>query len=163
MAETNPNGANQHTPDPRQDKCWELYVDSVRKGVPNAAQAARDAGYEESSASLITVNSWFIERLEKLKLKGMRSKAERNLDKMLETKWTIGDNDDKVLPDVMRIVADVSKTVAKSLGKEDWSERTELGGIDGKDLQINIVTYADHIATPIHAEDVPTTAPESNG
>ena len=138
MAETNPNGANQYTPDPRQDKCWEFYVESVRKGVPNAFQAAIDAGYEETSAKDITATGWFLERLEKLKLKGMRSKAERNLDKMLETKWTIGDNDDKVLPDVMRIVADVSKTVAKSLGKEDWSERVENTGANGAPLGSNV-------------------------
>lgn len=131
MAETNPNGANQHTPDPRQEKCWELYVDSIRKGVPNAAQAARDAGYEESSASLITVTSWFIDRLEKLRRKEMASKAERNLDRMLDTDWEASG---EIKADVMRIVADVSKTVAKSLVKEVWSERVENTGAGGKDL-----------------------------
>jgi len=129
MAETNPNGANQHTPDPRQEKCWEFYVESVRKGVPNAMQSAIAAGYEETSAKDITATGWFLERLDKLRLKGMRSKAERNLERMLDTDWEITG---EAKADIMRIVADVSKTVAKSLGKEDWSERTEVTQADGK-------------------------------
>ena len=61
----------------------------------------------------------------------MLSKAERNLDKMLDMDVT----DEKVKPQLLSIKADVSKMVAKTLGKNDgYSERTEHTGKDGEKL-----------------------------
>lgn len=160
MAETNPNGANQHTPDPRQDTCWEFYVDSIRRGVPNAYQSAKSAGYEEHSATDITATGWFQGRLEKLKLKGMRSKAERNLDRMLDTEW---EEKGEIKVDVMRVVADVSKTVAKSLGKEDWAERQEHSGVNGGSINISVTNYGDQPATSLPTESISAAIIESVG
>ena len=157
MAETNPNGANQSLPDPRQEVCWGYYLESLAAGLPSAKASALKAGYEESSASQITVTSWFLERLDGLRRKGMRSKAERNLDKMLDTKWTAGEGEDGApVPEVMRIVADVSKTVATRLGKDDgWSDRTELTGKNGEDLHVQIVSYADNNSVQISTPPIP--------
>jgi len=154
MAVTNINGANQHTPDERQEKCWEFYLESIAAGKPNAMESAIKAGYERSSAENITLTGWFTDRLSGLRRKQMASKAERNLDRILDTDW---ERDGDVKPEVMRIVADVSKSTAKSLLKEHWSERTEHTGADGKDLQVNIISYADNTTAPLHTEGVPNT------
>ncbi len=135
---TNPNGANGTTSDPREQVMWDIYVAKLTKGYENAYESAIEAGYEESSASKITVRSWFVERKDKLRRKGMLSKAERNLDKGLDESYY--DKDGNVRTDVMRIVMDVSKTVATTLGKDDgYSSRTEQTGKGGKDLPINTI------------------------
>ena len=133
---SNVSAANQHTPDDREQKCWDLYVQSIANGTANGLQSALDAGYSEDHARNITMQGWFKERLEKLRYKGMASKAERNLDRMLDTDWEASG---EIKADVMRIVADVSKTVAKSLVKEVWSERQEVTQADGKDFPVPIL------------------------
>lgn len=130
MAGTNPNGANGTTSDPREKIMWDFYVEGLAQGRENAKEAALKAGYEECTASQITVRSWFLERKDKLRRNEMLSKAERNLDKILDLDVTDKEIDSRLLS----IKADVSKTVAKTLGKEVYSERSELTGKDGKDL-----------------------------
>ena len=131
MAETNPYGANGTTSDPREQTCWDNYVKSILENRINAYQSAIDAGYEEDTARNITMNDWFKDRLGRLKRKDMLSKAERNLDKALDTEY---ENDGKIMPDIMRIVIDVSKNIAGTLGKEHYSERQEVTGKDGEAL-----------------------------
>jgi hypothetical protein len=134
----NPFGANGTTSDPREQTCWDNYVKGIAVGIENAYKAAIEAGYSEDHSRNITLQGWFNERLRKLKLKGMLQKSERNLDRALDVEW---ENDEgKIQPDVMRIVVDVSKTVSKSLGKDDWSERNELTGKDGKPIEISQIT-----------------------
>lgn len=140
MAEniTNPNGANGTTSDPREQVMWDIYVAGLAKGYDNAYEAAIKADYEESSAKHITLRRWFIDRKDKLRRKDMLSKAERNLDKGLDESYY--DKDGNVRTDVMRIVMDVSKTVATTLGKDDgYSTRQEQTGKDGKDLPTNTI------------------------
>jgi hypothetical protein len=84
------------------------------------------------------MRDWFKERLGKLKRKDMYSKAERNLEKVLDTKYE--DEEGKIATDIMRIVVDVSKTVVTTLGKDDYSSRQEHTGKDGKDLPAPIIT-----------------------
>ena len=123
MAEPNPNGANSTTSDPREQKCWEFYLETLIGNKGNAYASAKKAGYAETTSKTITTRDWFKERLAKLRRKGMLSKAERNLDKVLDTSY---ENDEgKIQPDVMRIVVDVSKTVATTLGKESYSSKVE--------------------------------------
>jgi len=123
MANTNPNGANGTQSDPREQICWDFYVKSIQENRENAYKSAIDAGYAEDTARNITMNEWFKERLRKLKRKEMFSKAERNLDYVLDM-------------------------VAKTLGKEEgYSERTELTGKDGKDLIVNVVKYDNDTAS----------------
>lgn len=148
MADTNAIGANGTTSDPREPICWEFYVKSLIGDKGNAYKAAIDAGYSEDSARNVTMRDWFKERLRKLKRKDMLSKAERNLDKVLDTSY---ENDEgKIQPDVMRIVVDVSKTVVTTLGKEDYSTRTENTGANGKDLPTPIININ---RDAIHSDD----------
>jgi hypothetical protein len=131
MAEPNPNGANGTQSDPREETCWKIYVENLAKGKENAYQAAIEAGYEECTAKQITVRSWFLERKAKLKRKEMLNKAERNLDKVLDLDEF---ENDKINPQLLKIKTDVSTTIVKTLGKEEYSERSEHTGKDGKDL-----------------------------
>lgn len=121
---TNPNGANQYTSDPREQVCWDNYVKSVLNGTENAYQSAIDAGYEESSAKNITLTGWFRERKDKLRRKDMLSKAERNLDKTLDLVCV--NEEGKIVPELLKIQVDVSKTIVQTLGKhEGYSTKTE--------------------------------------
>jgi hypothetical protein len=139
MAVPNPNGANGITSDPREQIAWDFYVKSLMSGKENAYQSALDAGYAIDTARNITMNDWFKERLGKLRRKDMLSKAERNLDRVLETDYE--DDEGNIKSDVMRIVVDVSKTIVTTLGKDDgYSSRSELTGKDGNAIEIDVKT-----------------------
>lgn len=120
MNEPNPNGANQYQSDPRQKMLWELYISPESETFGNAYQSALRAGYTEGTSSQITTENWFIEKLRKL---NRLEKAEKVLDKTL-------DGDD------LRLAQDTAKFIAKTLGKRDYSERTELTGKDGEPLEM---------------------------
>jgi len=133
MADTNPNGANQYTPDEREQKCWDFYVESITLGKPNAYESAIKAGYEESSAKNITLRGWFKERLEDLDRKDMLSKAEKKLSKTLD--YNPEDADGNIKVDLLRVQVDASKHLTSTLGKDKgYSSRQENTGKDGKDL-----------------------------
>lgn len=121
--QTNPNGANQYQLDPRQKLCWDYYTDPKSETFSNAYQSALKAGYEETTSLQITTEKWFTERVGTL---NMLDKAEQNLNKFLEMDE---DTDTKT-----RVKADITKFVAERVGKAKYSTRTELSGIDGKDL-----------------------------
>jgi len=126
---SNPNGANQYVMDPRQKLCWDLYITHGTEYFGNAYQSAMKAGYTEGTASEITTESWFQEKLRRLQLLG---KAEKILEKTLDYKT---ENEKGIQTDLLRIQTDVAKFVAKTQGKDEgYSERTELTGKDGKDL-----------------------------
>lgn len=136
---TNPNGANGTTSDPREQICWDFYVESITKGQVNAYASAIKAGYEESSAKQITVRRWFLERLENLERQNMLSKAEKVLKKTLEYSSEEIDNEgkQKVKTDLLRIQTDVAKHLTSTLGKDKgYSTRQENTGKDGGAIQI---------------------------
>lgn len=138
MAETNPNGANGTTSDPREQVMWDIYVTGIAKGKENAYEAAKKAGYEEATCKQITVRSWFIERKDKLRRKGMLSKAEQVLEKTLN--YETENEEGKVDVPLLRVQTDVAKTVVQTLGKDEgYSSRSELTGKDGKDLPVPIL------------------------
>lgn len=133
MAETNPNGANGTTSDPREQVMWDIYVSKLSKGIKNAYESAIEAGYGVDHSRNITLQGWFKERISKLKRKEMLSKAERNLDNTLDlmTLNKKGQEDAQLL----KIKVDVSKTIVTTLGKDEgYSTRSEMTGKDGKDL-----------------------------
>ena len=135
MAESNPNGANGTTSDPREQVCWDFYVTSITKGIENAYESAVKAGYSTDHAENITLQGWFKERKSRLKRKDMLSKAERNLDKVLD--FNMHDEKGAIAVDVTRIVVDVSKSVVSTLGKDEgYSTRSELTGKNGDAIQI---------------------------
>lgn len=132
MEAPNPNGANQYQLDPRQLICWEYYVDPKSETFGNATQSAIKAGYEPDYADQITTVEWFKGKVRRL---NMLSKAERNLDKVLD--FEMADKDGKVNTPVASLVVDVSKTVVKTLGKDEgYSDRTEHTGKGGGAIAI---------------------------
>lgn len=134
----NPNGANGTTSDPREQVCWDFYVESINNGMANGYQSAIKAGYGEAHALHITLQEWFIERSSKLRRKDMLSDAEKLLQKTIN--FNNVDKFGNVKTDLLRIQADVSKFVASTQGKnEGYSTRTELTGANGKDLPTPIM------------------------
>jgi hypothetical protein len=134
MSVTNPNGANGTTSDPREQVCWDYYVDSITRGQVNAYESAIKAGYEEATAKQITVRRWFIERLENLERLELLSLAEKTLMKTLKYKtMEIDENgNEKIKTDLLRIQNDASKHITSTLGKEKgYSNRTEVTGKNG--------------------------------
>lgn len=120
---TNPNGANATVSDPREQVCWDFYVEGMATTGGNAYESAKKAGYAEDTARNITINVWFKERLRKLRQKEMLSDAEKILKKTLN--YSTEDLEGNVKVDLLRVQADVAKHVTKTLGKEDYSERSE--------------------------------------
>lgn len=119
--------------DPRQQVCWDLYLKGWKKGMPNATQAARDAGYAENTALNIVNLTWFKEKKDKLRRSNMMSKAEKNISKILNMGFTelkvLEDGTEKEIidKDVLRIIADMSKTIVTTLGKDlGYSTKAEV-------------------------------------
>jgi hypothetical protein len=142
---TNPYKANQHRPDPRQQLFLKYYLDPAEKNTfSNCYQSAIKAGYEKEYAESLTAQmpTWLSESLGNSKRLKMLEKAERNLEEMLElpnkviaigafgpiinknTKEVIM----KLAPDILKIKADVSKFLAKTVGNKHYSEKLTLDG-----------------------------------
>ena len=128
---TNPNGANQYKPDPRQSLFLTYYLNPKSETFSNALQSALRAGYEESYANDITAQMpvWLSESQGNLKRLGMLDKAEKNLQEFLD----MDPND----PKLIQIKADISKFITSRLGKKYYSERQELTGKEGEPLVIS--------------------------
>lgn len=141
MAETNPNGANGTTSDPREQIMWDIYVSKLTKGIENAYQSAIEAGYSEDHSRNITLQGWFKERVAKLRRKDMLSKAERNLDNTLDliTLNKEGLED----PQLLKIKVDVSKTIVTTLGKDHYSTKSETELTPSDELIPLLVKFID--------------------
>ena len=142
MATSNPNGANDTQNDPRQEVCWNFYIETILTNKPDAQASALKAGYEPSSAKNITLTGWFKDRLAKLKRRDMLTKAEKVLEKTLDYETDYSDpetGETKVKVDLLRVQTDVAKTIATTLGKEDgYSTRVEQTGANSQPL---VVTF----------------------
>ena len=138
MAKSNPNKANQYQLDPRQKRCWDLYIDTNSQTFSNAYRSALQAGYEENTAAVITTLNWFQEKLRRLNL---LDKTEDVLQEMinLDTTNKIIKGDKVIItqdPSLVKIKQDTAKFLAKTLGRDIYSERQELTGKDGEALII---------------------------
>ncbi len=87
-------------------------------------QSAIKAGYTKGYAATINDELWFLEKKRRL---GMYVKAEKVLEQTL----------DDYQKDA-KLAQDTAKFVAKTLGKEEYSERTEVTGENGAPLAIEI-------------------------
>lgn len=132
------SASNQHTPDDREQRCWDLYLKSILAGTPNATKAARDAGYSADHSRNITLQGWFKERLEDLQDREMLSKAEKKFQETLD--YNPVDEAGKIDAPLLRVQTDVSKFLAETLGKKKYSKRTELTGPEGELLFPNTET-----------------------
>jgi hypothetical protein len=119
--------------DPRQDVCWDLYVKGWKAGVPNGKAAALAAGYSENTALNIGNLTWFKKKKENLRRSKMMSNAERNISRMLNMgitklkKLEDGTTEEVFDAEKARIVADMSKLIVTTLGKDlGYSSKTEV-------------------------------------
>lgn len=150
-----PNPSNQYLLDPRQDLCWDNYINPKSETFSNAYQSAVKAGYSLNHAKQITTEIWWSEKVRRINL---LSKAEKVLEETIEMTTVLpvigqfgpimiptgkfnkkgkevkellmGENDK-----LLKIKQDSAKFVAERLGKKKgYSTRQELTGADGKDL-----------------------------
>lgn len=119
--------------DERQQICWDLYLKSWREGNPNGRAAALAAGYSENTAINIGNLTWFKKKKDTLRRSKMMSNAERNISRILNlglTKKKINDDgsEEEIFdPDRARIVADMSKLIVTTIGKDlGYSSKTEV-------------------------------------
>jgi len=108
---------------PKQIEFLRYYTDPKSPTFSNALQSALKAGYSQEYSEVITSqdNEWLSENLGDLK---RLKKAESNLD------YFLNDCDDD------KVKADITKFVAKGLGKNKYSERTEMTGANGEKIPI---------------------------
>lgn len=121
---SNPFSVNQYTQlDPRQKVCWDYFLDPRSDTFSNARQSAIKAGYTETTANQITTEKWFTERVRRL---NMVSKAERNIDEVLELQ--IKDPvTGKIDPVVIANRTRVDMFVLERLGKDEgYTTKQEL-------------------------------------
>jgi len=130
---TDPRIRNKNQDNSRRENCWNYYLKSVRDGNPNARQAARDAGFAENTAINIGNLAWFKEKKDKLRRSKMMNNAERNIARIINLGLTkIKTNPDGTQEEVFdadkaRIVADMSKMIVTTLGKDlGYSSKTEV-------------------------------------
>jgi phage terminase small subunit len=119
---------NQYTaPDPRQSLFLSYYLDPESETFSNALQSALKAGYSQEYSESLTsqMPKWLSESLGDLTIV---KQAETNIKSFL-----VGEDE--------KIKADITKFVLSRLNKKKWSERTELTGADGKDLQPVLVKF----------------------
>lgn len=143
---TNPNGANKFSFDPRQEECWNYFIDKESNTFSNAYLSAIKAGYTKVVAKQITTNDWFIERGRRSTL---LSKAEKVIDEDLQMETVVpvigmfgpvvdkktGVAVTKIDADLRRIRQGTAHFVAERLGKKKgYSTRTEITGEDGAPL-----------------------------
>lgn len=149
--------------DTRQAKFLSLYLDPKSKTFNNALQSALKAGFSRNYANQITTagTEWMTEAHGK-RLK-MLEKAERNLDEALDVDITeqamgaFGPIFDKKTKkpvmkrnvEIMKLKHDASKFVAKTVGKEHYSENPN---VLNDNRSINLTISDDKLSAIIRRE-----------
>lgn len=110
---TNPNGANQFSPDPRQELFLDNYFNPKSDTFSNVVQSGIKAGYtkEYSKTILSQEPTWLLTFINERR-KNILHKSESRLNQLLDSA------DEKV-------VADIAKFNAKTLGRDAYSEKNE--------------------------------------
>lgn len=121
----NPNKANQHTPDPRQELFIANYLDPKKDTFANALQSAITAGYDEDYSRQLVARmpTWLLDKVQDSYL---IDRAEKNLKEFVEMDisntgiakdGTTYDFDDT---QKMRIKADVTKFALEKLKRDKY-------------------------------------------
>ena len=118
---------------PQQKEFLSFYLDPKSETWSNAYQSAKKAGYSEEYSQNITgqLPDWLSENIRDTKL---LETALNNLSEFMNT------TDEKL----QTLRWDATKTTLKGLGKNKFSERSELTGKNGEQLQVTIVKYEDN-------------------
>lgn len=129
----NPKIRSQNKDNNRREMCWNLYLKTVRDGNPNAKASALAAGFSENTAVNIRGMKWFKDRNDKLRRSKMFTNAERNIARIMNLgltrikKLEDGSTEEVFDAEKARIVADMSKLIVTTLGKDEgWSTKTEF-------------------------------------
>jgi hypothetical protein len=109
---SNPNNANQYVLDPRQNICWEFYIDPNSETFGNATQSGIKAGFSKEYSNDLTSSKWFCEKLWRL---NSVSKAEKVFQEILEVRHE--NNRGKIDAGVLRVKGDIAKFIAETQGK----------------------------------------------
>ncbi len=130
---TPPKLRNKNQDNNRRELCWNLYLKTVREGNPSAHKAAIEAGFSPNTAINISSMRWFKDKKDNLRRSKMMSNAERNISRILNLGLTRikkdenGNEEEVFDPDKARIVADLSKLIVTTLGKDmGYSSKTEV-------------------------------------
>lgn len=156
----NPNAANGSIADPRQVLCWKYYLNGLRQGRPNATRAAEMAGYSPNTALNVTNLKWFKDKKRKLRRHDMLDKAERNLDSILDMEYKSmklveGEMVEEIDTDKLKIVADISKVIAQTLGKDEgYSTKIVEDKNVNHDIVVKSISYADPVQIESEVTDV---------
>lgn len=129
---------NQYVTDPRQAKFLAAYLDPNSETFSNALRSALKAGYSQEYAENIThlMPDWLSEAIGDAELV---SRAEKALSETLN--YLTVDEEGKVDASVAKIKQDTAKFILSRLNKQKYSDRTEVTGKDGQ--QINFVISSD--------------------
>lgn len=130
---------------PQQSLFVANYFNPKSPTFSNALQSALKAGYKQEYAENITnlMPDWLSDSIGKKKRLLMKA------EKVLEA--TLDNTEDK------KLAQDTAKFIAKTVGKSDYSERTEVTGKDGEALVLNVIKYGDNKPT-IPPETLPNPA-----
>jgi len=110
---SNPNGANQYDTDPRQELFLSYYFDPKSDTFSNVMQSGIKAGYtKEYSKTILSQEPEWLSKFIRERRKNILHKSEVRLSQLL-------DSDDE------KIVADIAKFNAKTLGREAYNEKTD--------------------------------------
>lgn len=124
---------------PQQENFLSYYTNPKSDTFSNAVQSALKAGYSESFANNITsiMPDWLSESIGDMK---RLRRAEKNLEEVQNI--DIYNQDGILDPQLIEKRTKVDFFIAERLGKKKYSTRTELSGVDGKDLPTPILgTY----------------------
>ena len=108
---------------PKQTKFLKLYLTPGTEYFGNAYSSAIQAEYSESYARNLThlLPEWLSENIGNLEV---LKKAETKLKETLDLNYK--DEKDKVDVNLLRIIIDVAKFVAETIGKVKYSKKTEV-------------------------------------
>jgi hypothetical protein len=124
---------------PQQENFLSYYTNPKSDTFSNAVQSALKAGYSESFANNITsiMPDWLSESIGDMK---RLRRAEKNLEEVQNL--DIYNSEGLPDPQLIEKRTKVDFFIAERLGKKKYSTRTELSGVDGKDLPTPILgTY----------------------
>jgi hypothetical protein len=129
---TPPKLRNLNQDNARREKCWDLYLQTVRDGNPNAYQSAITAGFAKNTAINVKRLSWFVKKLDKLRDSKMMTNSERNLQRFVNMSITklkkLEDGTTEEVFDIekAKLVADISKFILTTIGRDKYSTKTEF-------------------------------------
>lgn len=125
------NGKKKNELTPKQQLFLANYTEPKSPTFGKARSSAINAGFSESYADNITVENpeWLQENLGKL---GNLRKAEKVLKETLE--YDTINEEGKIDTQLLKVKTDVAKFLAKTVGKDTYSERQEHTGRDGASI-----------------------------